>query len=134
DSKGFLWFCTTEGLSRFDGYKFTNHGLDQGLPGRIVYDVLETRHGLYWVATNNGLCRFNPEAATQAGAGSQKKITLLSRFTFDYRGEATRGQIIETVIEDHAGTIWCGGFNNFYRLDQVEGQWGCSRVGLGQPG
>ena len=22
DARGFLWFCTAEGLSRFDGYKF----------------------------------------------------------------------------------------------------------------
>src|SRR5436190_8179439 len=32
DSKGFLWSCTTEGLSRFDGYGFVNYGTDQGLP------------------------------------------------------------------------------------------------------
>jgi len=28
DSRGFLWFCTGEGLSRFDGYAFTNYGVD----------------------------------------------------------------------------------------------------------
>jgi PAS domain S-box-containing protein len=127
DSHGFLWFCTSEGLSRFDGYKFTNYGLDQGLPSRVVNDLLETRGGVYWVATNNGLCRFNPDAATQGEVGSQ------SRFTFDYQGEETRDHIIEAVIEDHSGVVWCGGFDSFYRLDQKQGQWVCSGVDLGLP-
>jgi len=26
DSRGFLWFCTFEGLSSFDGYTFTTYG------------------------------------------------------------------------------------------------------------
>src|SRR5262245_14915620 len=49
DSRGFLWFCTPEGLSRFDGYQFINYGTDQGLPNRQVNDFLETRSGLYWL-------------------------------------------------------------------------------------
>ena len=32
DSRGFLWFCTAEGISRFDGYGFTNFTTDDGLP------------------------------------------------------------------------------------------------------
>ena len=60
DSRGFLWFCTPDGLSRFDGYRFINYGTDQGLPGRAVNDLLETRSGVYWIATSGGLARFNP--------------------------------------------------------------------------
>src|SRR5690349_6237979 len=59
DSRGFLWFCTSEGLSRFDGYSFTNYGVDQGLPHTTVKDFLETRGGELWIATNGWLVLFN---------------------------------------------------------------------------
>jgi ligand-binding sensor domain-containing protein len=59
DPRGFLWFCTYDGLSRLDGYEFVNYSVADGLPHRVVYDLLITRRGDYWVATSAGVARFN---------------------------------------------------------------------------
>ena len=65
DSRGFLWFCTSEGLSRYDGYTFANYtfsGTAQTRTGigRAAVDFLETRNGELWVASPRALCRFAP--------------------------------------------------------------------------
>ena len=50
DSRGFLWFCMAEGLSRFDGYGFVNYGSAQGLPHRTVNAFLMKKWGSLDVA------------------------------------------------------------------------------------
>src|ERR1044072_591363 len=64
DPRGYLWFCTYDGLSRFDGYEFVNYSVAHGLPHRQVFDLLITRNGDYWVAPSAGLAHFNPNATT----------------------------------------------------------------------
>ncbi len=112
DSRGFLWFCTAEGLSRFDGYTFTNYGVDQGLPDQAVTDFLETRTGQYWVATVRGLARFDPKPGPKA-----------PMFTV-YRAEATAvAQEVNALLEDHQGAIWVGTNAGVFCLIRTGGQW-----------
>jgi len=43
DSRGYLWFCTDGGLSRFDGYRFKNYTTEERLPHPWVNNLLEAR-------------------------------------------------------------------------------------------
>src|SRR5262245_7563745 len=52
DRKGYIWFSTREGLSRFDGYSFVNYGERDGLSQQLINAVTEDRQGRIWVATN----------------------------------------------------------------------------------
>ncbi|HET9304818.1 MAG TPA: two-component regulator propeller domain-containing protein [Candidatus Sulfotelmatobacter sp.] len=122
DSHGFLWFCTPEGLSRFDGYTFVNYGVEQGLPDRYVTTFLETRSGEYWIGTAGGLARFNPKPGakeamfTVVGDGSQK----------------TQGVV--DLLEDHYGTVWVGmQVDGLLQLSHANGQWVLSRPHLNLP-
>ncbi len=57
DSRGFLWFATAEGLSRYDGYRFVTYTKRDGLGADVVHRVDESPDGTLWVATAAGLAR-----------------------------------------------------------------------------
>ena len=46
DEQGFMWFCTDNGLSRFDGYEFKNYSHKDGLTDNVVFKVFP---GLYYL-------------------------------------------------------------------------------------
>ena len=60
DEKGYLWFATERGLSRFDGYKFTNYLFKEGLEGAMVYGLAQDKKQHLFAATRqDGIYRLN---------------------------------------------------------------------------
>jgi ligand-binding sensor domain-containing protein/two-component sensor histidine kinase len=100
-----LWFTTGEGLSIFDGYQFTNYTTDDGLPSRMVSDVLETQAGGYWIATYSGICRYSPKASTGA-----------ERFTCYRVGPSKESNQINVLLERRDHSLWLGTDDGLWRL------------------
>lgn len=65
DSKGFIWISTENGLSRFDGLKFTTFNSDRNNPNSLASNVTRTvfedSNGKYWVGTSAGLQVFDTD-------------------------------------------------------------------------
>src|SRR5437763_9268953 len=136
DSRGFLWFCTSEGLSRFDGYTFTNYSVDQGLPHSTVNDFLETRSGELWIATNAGLVLFNPkgEPSPTLAFTNQKPQTTPMFTVVVPEDEDRQARVINMLYEDRGGTIWCGSMKHLYRLERHDNRFKLLSVDMGTAG
>lgn len=109
DSKGFLWFCTDEGLTRFDGYQLISFTVREGLPHPWINDLIESRDGTLWIASDGGVSRFNPK---RSSSGEAVFVTYVP----DQHPDARR---VNALAEDASGAIWCATYNGLYRLDRV---------------
>src|SRR5262245_16533275 len=128
DSHGFMWFCTRDGLSRFDGYAFVNYRLG-GAVSQTIYTLLETHNGIFWIVGNSGgLYRYDPRAAaapSRSGGASDDGRPVLD-------AKLISPASISSVFEDREGNLWASG-DKLLRVIDGGGGTVLREVGLNLP-
>lgn len=103
DRFGYMWFGTDDGLSRFDGSRFTvynyNAADSSSICSNIILALYEDAKGNLWVGTNKGL-------------------SLYDRTRNAFRNNnVTRGASVKALYGDHQGNLWVGGYSGLFRYN-----------------
>ena len=113
DNQGFMWFGTTDGLSKYDGYTFTIYSHDREDPRSISHNYIlsmyKDRAGSLWIGTwGGGLNRFDLETEQ------------FTRYQHDPDDpHSLSDYTVMSIYEDRIGVLWIGtlegGLNRFNR-------------------
>jgi ligand-binding sensor domain-containing protein/two-component sensor histidine kinase len=107
DSRGYIWFGSDGGLSRFDGYRFINYGVEDGLAHPVVNCITEDKQGRLWVGTNRGICRLIDDPAERQRLTETGQLVGLRKFITYRIGESFDSNAVDSLLFDNDGTLWC---------------------------
>ncbi|MDQ3745598.1 MAG: histidine kinase, partial [Acidobacteriota bacterium] len=117
DSRGFMWFATRDGLSRFDGQKFTTYRFGPG-KSPSVSQILERRSGDYLAVLQSGeVYRFDARtrASSDDDATADETLTL--------HAELLSGDVNGLLYEDRAERLWFLGYSaGLFLLEESGGR------------
>lgn len=106
DRDGVVWAGTWGGgLARFDGTRFTNYTVADGLPGNHIFMLHLDQGGQLWVGTNNGLARRLPDGRF-AVMNTHDGLFANAVFSMDIGAD---------------GTLWVGGYGGVARIRPAAG-------------
>ncbi len=121
DSRGFMWFCTEDGLNQYDGYTFdvlkSDPNNPQSLSQNHITCMIEADNGILWIgAFNGGLNRYNPSTRTiKTFRANPEKMDALCH------------DVIRDIFQDDAGILWIATEGGLARLDPLTEEFTCYR-------
>jgi len=117
DSYGFMWFCTEDGLNRYDGYSFKvfrSESKDANITRNIQFNsITQDQYGRIWVSTSDGLYFYDNNSETIKQFVRYNKLTENSFFLDQ--------TVVKTFI-DSRGYLWVGTFYGLIQIDIRESE------------
>lgn len=101
DRRGFMWFGTSDGLNRYDGYTcsvYRHNDTDSAsLPHNWIAALCETRDGMLWIGTADGVAMLNPKT----------QCLTVYKHSLNNHGSIKAGGVL-SMMEDRNGVLWIG--------------------------
>ena len=99
DSRGFMWFCTSGGLNKYDGYTFSlykhNSKNLRSISSNYITSIVEDKNGDLWLGTWDGLNKYN------------RQKNEFTHFRHDPHNPNTpAANDIVSITQDSYGLLW----------------------------
>lgn len=146
DNKGYLWFGTFGGLTRYDGKYFVNYSRENGLPDNRINCIAADNKNRMWVGTQGGINRLDGiktfKTYALKPAFSKSQVTALvadpkgnlwfstdgsgvgkfdgRAFTYYNEKDGLINDYVRTVCPDANGNVWFGTRNGICFYDGKE--------------
>ena len=118
DSRGYIWFGTSTGLNRYDGYEFVVYKNDLNdslsISDNDITELYQDENGFLWIGTTDGILnKFDPLTETFEHydiAKSSEWYSLEGQDFYNYPLTFTRylNSTITSIAEDKKGFLWIG--------------------------
>lgn len=112
DRQGFIWVGTSDGLNKYDGYKFTVYRNNPRIVGSIsnstIMTVYEDKRGVLYIGTDNG----------GLNVYDREKDRFTSYQNDPNNPKSIHSNRVTTILEDRQGALWIGtekGLDHFDR-------------------